>query len=108
MEVVAFKNTGAFNTYNVRGPDNELFDLNGAGVTKIEIAVHGAVLSSENGDITFTGSTVNVRWGAFDLSSGNYVPTWYLYKGATLMQSEAIFGPKKSPVHLSLMPDDRP
>lgn len=106
MRVSAFRNASNKETYTV-SKNGELFDLTTAGVTKVEVVVSGKVISSDTADVTYSGSSLTIEWGALALTGGNFSPTIYAYKAGDT-KGEVLFAPTQSPIMLSVIPDSRP
>lgn len=105
MKVTAYKNTSKFHSYRVQrgGVD---FDLTVGGVFKIEVVDQGEAISTETGDVTFSGTQINIRWGAFKLKPGVYYPTLYIYT-PSMPEGEVLYGPGTNPIELELIEDER-
>lgn len=106
MKVIGYKGSSNVSTYEVSKNDIP-FNLVDAGITKIEVVEKGRVLSSDTGEITFTGSTLTVKWGDFQLPQGIYYPTFYAYKSGDT-KGEVLFAPGVYPITLNLYKDERP
>ena len=106
MRVSAFQNASNRETYEVK--KNGLpFDLTAAGVTRIEVVKGGKVIDSTTSDVTYSGTSLSIEWGALDLTSGSFSPTIYAYKAGDL-KGEVLFAPTQSPILLQVLPDERP
>lgn len=106
MRVSAFRNASNKETYAV-SKNGKLFDLTTAGVTKVEVVVvAGKVISSDTDDVTYSGSSLTIEWGALALTGGNFSPTIYAYKAGD-KKGEVLFAPTQSPIMLSVIPDSR-
>ena len=104
MIVKAFKNTSNFSKYRVI-KDGEEYNLTAAGITKIQAVAGGAALSSEDGNIVFTGSELSVKWGSFNLDAGNYPVKIYAYTTSDTA-GQLLFGDQCT-IHLNVYADER-
>ena len=106
MQAIGFIGASNESTYRVQ-KDGVDFDLTQAGVTRIDVVDEGQVLSSDDDAVSFSGSTLTIKWGAFSLPPDTYSPTIYAYK-ASDPDGEVLFGPLKSPITLQLVENERP
>lgn len=105
VHVVANKNSANIHKYNLKKMDSE-FDLEAAGVTKIEVAEKGKVISTDAGGVTISGNTLSIEWGSLD-SAGMLTPTVYAYTAENL-KGEVLFGPGMNVSFIvNMMPDER-
>jgi hypothetical protein len=79
MKATGFKGASNVTNYQVK-KDGAPFNLVQAGITRIEFVQSGKVLSSNTDSINFYDSFINVKWGSFNLLSGNYRPVMYAYR----------------------------
>lgn len=105
VRVIANKNAANIHSYTVN-KDGVDFDINSAGVVRVDIAENGKILSSESGLVSFSGSNLSVEWGALDVV-GRCSPTIYMYKSVD-GKGEVVFGPGMlQSIDLAMMQDDR-
>lgn len=106
LRVVAHQGSSNKHQYTVQ-KNGESFDLNAAGVTRIEVVEQGQVLSSDDDTVTFSGSNITIEWGSLGVS-GRTNPTIYAYK-ASDTKGEVIVGPGMTEsISLEMMADERP
>jgi hypothetical protein len=106
LRVIAYQNSSGEEEYNITkgGVD---FNLNAAGVTKIEVVENGKSIDSDGDHVSFSGSRIKVAWGKLN-AQGNSNPTIWAYS-PSYPTGEVIVGPGKADsVVLSMMPDERP
>lgn len=106
MRIVAHENSGGTTQYRLKKGSDD-FDLNAAGVTKIEVVENGESIDSDGEFVSFSGSVITIAWGKLK-APGITTPTIWAYS-PTYPEGEVIFGPgTDSSIHLSMMPDERP
>lgn len=106
MRVVAYENAGGMQQYKVQKNGID-FDLNAAGVTRIEVVEEGAAIDSDGDHVSFTGATISIAWGKLK-APGVTSPTIWAYS-ASYPEGEVIMGPGAvGSVVLNMMPDERP
>lgn len=106
LRVIAYENSSGEEEYSVTKDGND-FNLNTAGVTKIEVVENGQSIDSDSAHVSFTGSRIKIAWGKLK-APGVSNPTIYAYS-PNYPDGEVIIGPGKTDnVILSMMPDERP
>ena len=106
LRVIAYQNSSGEEEYNIT-KDGDDFNLNAAGVTKIEVVENGQSIDSDGDHVSFTGSRIKIAWGKLK-APGVSIPTIYAYS-ANYPDGEVIVGPgREDNVILSMMPDERP
>ncbi len=106
LRVTAYQNSSAQEEYNVT-KDGVDFDLNAAGVTKIQVVESGQSIDSDGDHVSFSGSRIKIAWGKLGVQ-GNSSPTIWAYSPSHL-DGEVIIGPgKEDSVMLSIYTDERP
>jgi hypothetical protein len=105
VRVSAFQNASNKEVYEVK-KNGELFNLTAAGVTRILIIVNGQSISSDTNAISYSGSSLEVEWGALNINSGAFTPIIYAYKDDD-QKGEVLFGPTKSSIYLQVISDER-
>lgn len=108
MRVSAFQGASNTETYTVKRNGVE-FDLNAAGVTRIEIVESGKTIDSTTDAVNYNGSLLTVKWAELGdrLMTGKFSPYIYAYKAGDT-KGELIFGPNLSPIYLTVIADERP
>ena len=106
LRVIAYQNSAGFDEYNITKNGDD-FNLNAAGVTKIEVVENGQSIDSDGDHVSFTGSRIKIAWGKLNVV-GYSNPTIWAYS-PTYPDGEVIAGPGKTDsVILSMMLDERP
>lgn len=106
LRVTAYQNSSAKEEYNIT-KDGVDFDLNAAGVTRIQVVEKGQSIDSDGDHVSFAGSRIKIAWGKLAVE-GNSNPTIWAYS-PTHPEGEVIIGPgKEGSVILSMELDERP
>lgn len=91
VQAVAFKERSNVESYTVKknGVD---FNLVAADIIKIEVHAGGAMIDSDSNAVNFTGSTLEIEYGALPADSGNHGVTVIAFT-ATDSKGKVLFGP---------------
>lgn len=105
MQVITYRNSNKFHEYTVQ-KDGVPYDLIQGGVTRIEVAESGKSIDSTSANVTFTGSTLRIKWSALNLPEGTYEPTVWVYTTSN-PEGEVLYGPLINPISLTFLNDER-
>lgn len=101
MRTTAFKNRSNTESYAIL-KNGSPFDLVAADITRIEVIAGGSTIDSTTENVSFLGSTITVKYGTIDISSGVYPVTIVAYT-ATDSEGFVLFGPgMDESIHLQL------
>lgn len=103
LNVTAYQNSEGTETYTIYKGETE-FDLNSAGVTKIEVTENGKVIDSDGPYVSFSGSTISVAWGKLGVL-GQTDPTIWAYS-ANYPNGIVILGPEEG-LSVNIVKDER-
>ncbi len=113
MEVIAHQNTTKWHEYTVSKVANgvlEPFDLEAAGIVRVDVVERRKYLSTEAdpGGVVLSGSTLKIQWGLLSVSEDRVKPTVYVYKSGDT-KGEVLYGPGEDvEIVLRMQPDERP
>lgn len=106
IDVTAVKGSSNAITYDITKVVNDVetpYNLDTAGVTRLEAALDGIILP-----ISFSGSTMTVVWGDFNLPADESHTPWIFAYSPASPKGEVLFGPdEKNTIYLKLVEDPR-